>query len=408
MNMNIYNMRKELHSYAINVQNEYYANRNVNKYRIKYLIVVKIFENIMSLNDEKSIKDYLNMLLENSNKCKKIYDDLYSKFNKETNNEEKTKILKELNEYVARLNAYNESYNIISKYFKVSLVIPKQEVSKKEEQPKKETLTNDDTSISNTIIGLLEKYNDLDKNTTEAKRVLEQIYNLRLEREKKFKNLYGLNYRAYVSSLESIENMAAMTPNEGFKPNYLEIASYVLELRNTINAINEFYFIDELQIKKFYKKNNSISDGNNENKYFKKFNNYIRKFHVLISSLFTGRSINFEVDGETISTDDFLSYLSTCNLDGDFSVYKKKFVGSKIGTLNADKKRYNESLMFLNKCINALCEIARKEAGDKKIIVVDKEVVKSDLIKERDKQLKDIYVMSQIQANNRGMGYERK
>ena len=92
----------------------------------------------------------------------------------------------------------------------------------------------------------------------------------------------------------------------------------------------------------------------------------------------------------------------------DDSVYKKKFVGSKIGTLNADKKRYNESLMFLNKCINALCEIARKEAGDKKIIVVDKEVVKSDLIKERDKQLKDIYVMSQIQANNRGMGYERK
>ena len=55
MNMNIYNMRKELHSYAINVQNEYYANRNVNKYKIKYLIVVKIFENIMSLNDEEYI-----------------------------------------------------------------------------------------------------------------------------------------------------------------------------------------------------------------------------------------------------------------------------------------------------------------------------------------------------------------
>ena len=202
--------------------------------------------------------------------------------------------------------------------------------------------------------------------------------------------------------------MAAMTPVEGFKPYDLEIGSYILELRNTINAINEYHFIDELQIKKFYKKDNSVSDGINDNKYYKKYSNFIRKFHVLINALFKDRSIDFEVDSETISTDDFLAYLSTCNLDGDFSVYKKKFTGSNIGTLKADKKRYNESLMYLNKCITALCDLARKEALGRKIIVVDKEAVKSDIIKDRDKKLQDIYFMSQLRDSNRGMGYERK
>ena len=50
MNTYIYNMRKELHNYAIKVQNEYYANKNVSKYRIKYLIVANIYEIILSLN----------------------------------------------------------------------------------------------------------------------------------------------------------------------------------------------------------------------------------------------------------------------------------------------------------------------------------------------------------------------
>ena len=117
MNEIIYNMRKELHAYALKVQNEYYANKNVSKFVIKYFIVVKIFENIMSLNDEKSIKDYLNVLLDNSNKCRARYNELYAKIAKETNAEEKAKLTKEINEYVARINAYNESYNIISKYF---------------------------------------------------------------------------------------------------------------------------------------------------------------------------------------------------------------------------------------------------------------------------------------------------
>ena len=64
--------------------------------------------------------------------------------------------------------------------------------------------------------------------------------------------------------------------------------------------------------------------------------------------------------------------------------------------------------MYLNKCITALCDLARKEALGRKIIVVDKEAVKSDIIKDRDKKLQDIYFMSQLRESNRGMGYERK
>ncbi len=387
INTYIYNMRKELNRYAIKVQNEYYANKDASKYRIKYLIVVKIYENIMSLNDEKSIKEYLKVLLDNSNKCRTIYNDLYKKYSSEKDKEEKGKLVKQLNEYASRINAYNECYNIISKHF-----------------TKKDELNNEDTITSDKIIGLLEKYNEMDKNTTEANRLLEDIYNLRVDRENKFKNLYGDKYRVYVSELESLENMASTINKEGFKTRELDSNSYILELRNTINAINEYYFINELKIKKYYKNNNNISDGNNDNKFYKKYNNYLRKFHVLISSLFGSSNYEFEVDGGMISTDDLLSYLATCNLDGDYSVYKNKFMNVKIGTQNTDKNKYIESLVFLNKCINTLCDLAQKKSKNKIIKVVDREPTKKDIINQRNGKLKEIYFESMFnRTKNKGI-----
>ncbi len=387
INTYIYNMRKELNGYAIKVQNEYYANKSVSKYRIKYLIVVKIYENIMSLNDEKSIKEYLKILLDNSNKCRTIYDDLYKKYSNEKNIEEKSKLLKQLNEHAFRINAYNECYNIISKHF-----------------TKKDELNNEDTITSDKIISLLEKYNEMDKNTSEANSLLKEIYDIRVNRENEFKELHGDNYRVYISELESLENMASMMNTEEFKTRELNSNDYILELRDTINAINEYYFINELKIKKYYKNNNNISDGNNNNKFYKKYNNYLRKYRVLISSLFGSSNIEFEVDGQKITTDDLLSYLATCNLDGDLSVYKNKFLGVQIGTENTDKNKYIESLVFLNKCINTLCNIAEKKSKNKVIKIIDKEPIKKDIITKRNNKLREIYLQSQITVTtNKGI-----
>ena len=375
-------IKNDLFNYVSKLRSEFLANKNQAKYEIKYMMAKEIYEDFVFLNDEKSINEYMNKLINNSNKTSDSYLQLYSNYSKETDSKKKKILLIELNECVARLNAYNECYNIIASY-----------MNKKED--------NMDIVISNQIIDLLIKYNNLDKNTTEAKKILEEIYKLRTDREKRYKGLYPSSYRIYVSDLESIENLASTTPKEGFKSYELDAKNFISELRKVINAINEYYFINELQIKKYYKFNNNMSDQNNTNRFYKSFVNYLRKYHVLISSLFGKNKVDFEVDGSKITSNDLLSYLSTCNLDGDFSVYKNKFNNSYIGTETPDKKKYMETLVFLNKCINGLCEVVDKKLNGKKVTLVDKELVFDDIIKMRDNKIKEINLIDR-KTDNKG------
>ena len=167
--------------------------------------------------------------------------------------------------------------------------------------------------------------------------------------------------------------------------------------------------MNELQIKKYYKKDNSVSEGINENKFFKKYNNFLRKFHVLIGSLFKSREVTFDVDGIEVSSEDLIAYLGTCNLDGDFSVYKRKFNGTLIGTEEASRKKYNETLLFLNKCINSLCELAKKKLSSGKLNIVDKEMTKDDIIKKRNAKFNEIYYLKKSGRLDSGEGaYERR
>ncbi len=427
--MNIEAMKKELFEYMVKIYNEYLANKTVNKYKIKYLTVYRIYYDIDALKDETSIRTYAHNLFGMSKTTRTTYDSLYSRYSKETNPTLKQKLLIELNECGAKLNGYNESYNIVNKHLnkKVTVTpsfpvkketpsapvkketpVKKEKPVKKEEPTPASDLTSDDTVISDKIIGLLERCNDLDKNTSEAKKILEEIYRLRVEREEKFKELYGDQYKVFISELESYENMASNMPSEGFKQREIDSGSYILELRTALNAINEYHFMNELQIKKYYKKDNNLSDGLNNNRNFKKYNNFLRKFHVLIKSLFGTKEVIFKVDNIEVSSEDLLAYLGTCNLDGDYSVYKNKFNGAFIGTEDTNRKKYIETLTFLKKCIDSLCEEAKKKLKDK-ITITDTEMTKEDIIKKRNKRLKEIYYLkSSGRLDNRGVAHERK
>lgn len=416
--MNIEAMKKELFEYMVKNYNEYLANKTVEKYKIKYLTIYSIYYEVDELKDENSIRSYIHNLFNMSKTLKVEYDKLYFKFSNETNPTLKASYLTMLNECAAKLNAYNESYNIINRHLNKKAPSkkeepkkdqPKKELVKKEVKPKEEQLTNDDTAISNKIIELLTECNELDKNTSEAKKKLTEVYKLRVDRENKFKRLYGDKYRVFVSEIESYENMASMLPSERFKPRELDSNNYILELRTAINAINEYFFIPNLQIKKYYKKDNNVSDGLNDNRNLKKYNNFLRKYHVLITSLFNSREVSFNVDGVSVSTEDLLAYLGTCNLDGDFSVYKSKFNGSMIGVEETNKKKYLETLTFLNKCINSLCELVRSKFKTEKITIIDKEITKQDIIKKRDNKLKEIYYLKQEgKLDSKESAYERK
>ena len=416
MTMNIDNLKKELFQYTVKTQREYTENRTISKYRAKYLIVFKIYHDINALNDEKSIRAYVQDLIVMSKNIQKEYNLLFEKYSKETNPERKSKLVTDLNECAFKLNAYNETSNIINKHLalnksftEVKPTIRENATPVETKKENKPLLQNDDTILSDKIISLLEQYNELDRNTTEAQKIAEEVYRLRVERENKFKELYGIHYRVFISELESFENMISILPSEPFKTRELDSGNFILELRTAINAINEYHFINELQIKKYYKKDNSLSDGLSEVRYFKKYNNFLRKYHVLISSLFGSREVLFKVDDDTISSEDLISYLGTCNLDGDFSVYKKKFSGSSIGVEEATKKKYIDTLTFLNKCIRSLCSLAESRIKDGKIDFIDKETVKSDIIKKRNTRLNEIYYLKESGKLDSGeFTYERK
>lgn len=423
--MNFYELKTKLFNHLNQLINLYNSNPT-DILEIKYNVALGVYEKINYMYDEQSIRLYLDEILKKSISLEDEYNKLRVEYENETNPVLKSKRLKELNKCGARISGYNEMYNICYEFFtksaslsttqssgatkKVAPVTPVTNPNVKLDAKKSSTtinanFPNADSKLSDKIIKLLEHYYDLDKNTTEAKRLQEEIYRLRIQREEQFKLLYGNRYRVFISEIESIENIAAMSVTKGFESRQLDCSTYISELRKTINAINEYHFIDELQIRKYYRRDNNLSDGSNDTKFYKSYRNFLRKFYVLIKSLFADRNVVFDVDGEKISTDDFLSYLKTCNLDGDFSVYKSKFSSTMIGNKAPDKYSYNYSLSFLNKCINSLCELVKSKIKDGKVSFVDDEPTKKDYITSRDKKLKEIYMQKltgalEIKANN--------
>ena len=422
-NTDIYNLRKEIQTLAINAQDLFYAQPNIRKNKISYLVLGDIYDHIITLNTEEEIRNYALYLVDQSNKYRKIYDSKYDEYNRESDMDKKNAKARELNEIVARINAYNTSYNVINKYLsketkRIEKPVPVIEPEKKvrpvvtkkveviKEEPKKiqqpvistpkvtYTTGNADIDLSNKIIVLLEKDHSLEE---ESDIYRKQIFTLRNEREEKYKVIP--NYRVLLTELDSLENMISISTNNKVNEMNLGREDFVKELRSTLNAINEYYFKDELAIKKYYRKNPDLGDKKNEALFLKKYNNYVRKFHVLIYSLFKNNNISFKLHDEVITTDDLLAYLSTCNLDGDFKVYSSKFGGNKIGVEDATKKNYEKTLKYLNECISTLCLIVQEKIQFSKIKLVDNEITNDDLIKQRDKKISEL---NEILARTKG------
>ena len=409
-NTDIYNLRKEIQKIAIEAQNEYYSTPHISKVKIKYLTLGEIYDSIKKKNNESELKEFAEYLVEQSNKYRQVYDKKLALYEKENDPTLRNDRVRELNDLVARINAYNVAYNIINKYLNLKdvyketkktsrreekitpkKVAPKPVSNAKEEPKIEETVTftpssDEDKDISNRIIYLLQKDRETDEENTEYRK---QLYELRVQREEKLKDVIP-NYRVVLTELESIENMISISSNQTINEMNLDKMAYIKELRSTINAINEYHFAHQLQIRKYFKNDPYASLKKNDNDFYKKYHYYVRKFHVLINSLFGTNNISFKLEDKLITTDDLIAYLGTCNLDGDYSVYKTKFEEDRIGTIDTSKKTYESTLKFLNDCITKVCNIASGQIGDKKIKLVDNEPTRNDLIEKRDLRLSQI------------------
>ena len=375
----IYNLRKEVQTLALKLQDEYHEN---SKMQAKFLLVADLFKRLLKMNNEESIRSYLKTILDEVSALEDEYNPMLQEYNKTKDKS----LISKLNEMGRKISGYNEVINVINKYLykktevkeepkaevkeEPTVVAPKApEVSKKEEKVSADDFVFNEVKRSDKIIALLRELKGLDKNTSEAASLNKQIYDLRVKREELITERLGMI--TDINELESVENRIVNTSDKPVSDYEADKNRYVQELRSTINAINEYYFLDVTKVSKHYPYDNNVSDGINDSKRLERFMFYINRFNSLIISLYGTKDFNIDVNGEKVSIDNILSYLETCNLSGGYIDFKSKFKESKIGTRTIDRKSYEEELSFVKECINRLCVMSMNKIGEGNITIKD-------------------------------------
>ena len=375
----IYNLRKEVQTLALKLQDEYHEN---SKMQAKFLLVADLFKRLLKMNNEESIRSYLKTILDEVSALENEYNPMLQEYNKTKDKS----LISKLNEMGRKISGYNEVINVINKYLykktevkeepkaevkeEPTVVAPKApEVSKKEEKVSADDFVFNEVKRSDKIIALLRELKGLDKNTSEAASLNKQIYDLRVKREELITERLGMI--TDINELESVENRIVNTSYKPVSDYEADKNRYVQELRSTINAINEYYFLDVTKVSKHYPYDNNVSDGINDSKRLERFMFYINRFNSLIISLYGTKNFNIDVNGEKVSIDNILSYLETCNLSGGYIDFKSKFKESKIGTRTIDRKSYEEELSFVKECINRLCVMSMNKIGEGNITIKD-------------------------------------
>ena len=375
----IYNLRKEVQTLALKLQDEYHEN---SKMQAKFLLVADLFKRLLKMNNEESIRSYLKTILDEVSALENEYNPMLQEYNKTKDKS----LVSKINETGRKISGYNEVINVINKYLykkaevkeepkaevkeESTVVAPKApEVSKNEEKVSADDFVFNEVKRSDKIIALLRELKGLDKNTSEAASLNKQIYDLRVKREELITERLGMI--TDINELESVENRIVNTSYKPVSDYEADKNRYVQELRSTINAINEYYFLDVTKVSKHYPYDNNVSDGINDSKRLERFMFYINRFNSLIISLYGTKNFNIDVNGEKVSIDNILSYLETCNLSGGYIDFKSKFKESKIGTRTIDRKSYEEELSFVKECINRLCVMSMNKIGEGNITIKD-------------------------------------
>ena len=375
----ILKLRKEFHDFALKEQNAFFAEPNNLKLKHRYITIGEIYKKLLTKNNENDIRAYLSEILKTSKELEGTYRDLYTKYK----SNQISVSAKSLNELAYKINAYVESIKLINKH------LPKQKAVEVSPTNIDKKTSDESIALSDEIIALLDKQNNLDINSKEAKDISKKVFDLIEGRKDRYIKLLGPTCIKELNELESLEIRISKSNNRKMLPLELNKSNYAAYLMNCINAVNEYCFVDYLDVKDYFKNDNNISDEKNKERFGLKFQAYYRRFNCIIHSIFNCTPIEFEVDGEMINSDDLLSYLSIYNLKGGFDVFKSKNNKLNIGNNNINKKDYDESVEYINKCIKALLDLCKKNVKDK-IVVSDITPSRDDLIELRNKKLTQI------------------
>ena len=238
----ILNLRKEIQSLAINIQEMYFNNRSDKNKKAKYLLIANLFQRLLKLNTEEEINTFLTTIIAEYSTVRSEYDIKFGEFKTSNNNA----LIPDVNILGHKVNTYSQVINIIKGSLKNAKnkkddkieettpeekpievkkeekpAVPKKEVKpvvepKKEEKPpvkkeaktkreiKPEELLSSITKQSNKIIELSNRLKKLDENTTEAKSISKELYDLKLQRET---DIYQYSSSSYIRQIGELESM---------------------------------------------------------------------------------------------------------------------------------------------------------------------------------------------------------
>lgn len=259
--------------------------------------------------------------------------------------------------------------------------------------------------FSNSIIAMLGKYNSLDKNTSEAKKLRMQINSLLDSRQDGLLKAYGEVTIVNLSKIESLEERIARAPLKLEPDHSLKDNEYLEMLKDTIIKINDLEFNGINS--KYFTKDSSQTDGVNENKLFKQKELLIKRYHNLVKSLFREDKLHIpELDG--FDFDDLIPMLSTCSMNCGYKEFKEKFKSKKIGSDEITKEIYEKRQRELKLVVDTILRksVEKLSGQNNKVIVFDFGKTRKDLLTELHGEYKSMYmnILNSSQTRNRNVG----
>ena len=235
-------------------------------------------------------------------------------------------------------------------------------------------------SNSNKIISLIEKYN-----STEDDKLLKEIYDEKINRRKSLISKFGEDIIEELNILESLEERISRTITQKNKTYPIQKSEFKNVLKDTLLAINDYHFL-EYKDSKYYDKN---EDKENLNKY----KLYLRKYVNIISSVYKNKYAVLNYNGNKVTTDNLISYISLYNLDNNYNEFLSSLNDKKINDKVLTKSEYENEVLFINSCIDALCKDSISKMKEDYILISDSEDDKIDLINKRNQLIESINKM---------------
>ena len=361
--MSINKIRSELFKLLSDEKENVYSSKNPEEKKMhnaKYNAYNEYYMLVHKDSSFSSVFDVKDKLLKKVLELEKKYKELLELYEKEKKIEEKNKMVTDINNYVTRIETYNEIYNILNKNLKSN--------------------NNNYTDFSNKIIVLHTKIRE-EKSKEKLNELEEELYRMQEERRALLSSETSINIIKEISELESLESRISNT-NFNLSSYTLNRREFLDELKDTIQAINEYYYLDYKK-SKHYKETNELEKAQT-------FDNYVKKYYALISSAFKENYYVIEKGDLKLSTDDLINYISIYNLDENYEIFRSKNKNILIGNKEINKNDYLTKVEFLKKSINLLIDQCSNKIQNKNVKVTYQIPNQDELIELRDNKINEI------------------